>query len=108
MLAAATSWARVRRAGPPPGCRLAGVGPSPLGAVGPPRGRPDCVHLHQAKVSSHAGYLLNQHGSMLGVSPDRIVVTCEPGSRQQVQTIVQLIPKCHHHHHLQFLCAGTN
>jgi hypothetical protein len=50
--------------------------------------RPDCAHLHQAKVSSHAGYLFNQHGSMLGVSPDRSVVTGEPGSRQKVTTIV--------------------
>lgn len=70
-------------------------------------GRPDCVHLHQAKMSSHAGYLLNQHRSMLGVSPDRVVVTCEPGSRQQVQTIVQLIPECHHHSLLRSPCVGT-
>jgi hypothetical protein len=46
-----------------------------LGAAGPTSLRPDCVHLHQAQVSSPAGYLLNQHGSMLGVSPNRIVVT---------------------------------
>jgi hypothetical protein len=55
-------------------------------------GWPGCAHLYQAEVISRAGYLFNQHGSMVGTSPDRIVITCEPGSRQQVQTIVQLIP----------------
>lgn len=40
---------------------------------------------------------------MLGASLDRLVVTCELGSRQQIQTIVQLIPETHHRSHLRFL-----
>lgn len=71
-------------------------------------GRPDCVHRHQAKASSHASYLPNQHVSMCGLSPNRIVVTCESGSRQQIETIVQLIPECHHVHQPRSLDVSTN
>lgn len=92
--------------GLPSGCRLAGGGSSRLDQPGH-EGWPGCAHLHQTEVSSHASYLLNQHGSMVRAPPDRIVITCEPGSRQQVQTIVQLIPESHHGYHLRSFCVDT-
>ena len=70
-------------------------------------GGADCVHLDQTQVGPPAGYLFNQHGSMLGVPPNRIVITCKPCSRQQIQTIVQLISKCHCRHHLRSPRVGT-
>lgn len=51
-------------------------------------GRLDCLHLHKVKKVS-VGYLFNQRESTLGVSLNCIVVPCRPGSRQQVQTVVQ-------------------
>jgi len=107
VLAAATSRGREYAAQDlPSGCRLAGGGSSRLEQPSH-EGWPGCAHLHQAEVSSHAGYLFNQHVSMLGVPLDCNTVACEPSSRQQKPTIVQLISKSHHHHHLRSICVST-
>ena len=76
------------------------AGPSQCNGHAGPQSAAQVLHLDSAEVSSGAGYLFYQLVPMPRESPDCVAVPCEPGSREQVVTVVELLSEGRHGHYL--------